>query len=79
VAAGWTEIELLLPQAIFVDVEAALEGAHRTESCMAEERWADAWGPAGIAYHRRMAMTADNTPVSGEAVRLRPAPLRRPS
>jgi len=34
-----------------VDVEAALEGAHRAESCIAEERWAQAWGPAGIAYH----------------------------
>jgi DNA-binding SARP family transcriptional activator len=44
---GRTEIELLLPQATFVDVEAALEGAHRAESCIAEGRWAQAWGPAG--------------------------------
>jgi DNA-binding SARP family transcriptional activator len=35
----------------FVDVEAALEGAHRAESAIAEGRWAQAWGPAGIAYH----------------------------
>lgn len=48
---GRTEIELLLPQESFVDVEAALEGAHRAESCIAEGRWAQAWGPAGIAYH----------------------------
>jgi DNA-binding SARP family transcriptional activator len=48
---GRTELELLLPQATFVDVEAALEGAHRAESCIAEGRWAQAWGPAGIAYH----------------------------
>lgn len=48
---GRTEIELLLPPAIFVDVEAALEGAHRAESAIAEGRWAQAWGPAGIAYH----------------------------
>jgi SARP family transcriptional regulator, regulator of embCAB operon len=48
---GRTEIELSLPPATFVDVEAALEGAHRAESCIAEERWAEAWGPAGIAYH----------------------------
>jgi SARP family transcriptional regulator, regulator of embCAB operon len=48
---GRTEIELLLPLATFVDVEAALEGAHRAESCIADERWAQAWGPAGIAYH----------------------------
>ena len=48
---GRAEIELLLPPATFVDVEAALEGAHRAESAIAEERWAQAWGPAGIAYH----------------------------
>jgi DNA-binding SARP family transcriptional activator len=48
---GRTQIELLLPPATFVDVEAALEGAHRAESCIAEGRWAQAWGPAGIAYH----------------------------
>jgi SARP family transcriptional regulator, regulator of embCAB operon len=34
---GRTEIELLLPPVIFVDI--------------AEGRWAQAWGPAGIAYH----------------------------
>ncbi len=34
-----------------VDVEAALEGAHRAESAIAEGRRAQAWGPAGIAYH----------------------------
>ena len=48
---GRAEIELLLPPAIFVDAEAALEGAHRAESAIAEGRWAQAWGPAGIAYH----------------------------
>jgi hypothetical protein len=48
---GRTQIGLLIPRATFVDVEAALEGAHRAESCIAEGRWAQAWGPAGIAYH----------------------------
>ena len=48
---GRTGIELLLPPATFVDAEAALEGAHRAESAIAEGRWAQAWGPAGIAYH----------------------------
>jgi DNA-binding SARP family transcriptional activator len=48
---GRTEIELMLPPATFVDVEAALEGAHRAESAIAQGRWAQAWGPAGIAYH----------------------------
>jgi DNA-binding SARP family transcriptional activator len=49
--SGRTEVELLLPRETFVDVEAAMEGAHRAESCIAEGRWAAAWGPAGIAYH----------------------------
>src|SRR4029453_863519 len=48
---GRAEIELPLPRATFVDVEAALGGAPRAESCIAEGRWAQAWGPAGIAYH----------------------------
>jgi SARP family transcriptional regulator, regulator of embCAB operon len=48
---GRTELELVLPPATFVDVEAALEGAHRAESAIAEGQWAQAWGPAGIAYH----------------------------
>src|SRR5215468_7036273 len=48
---GRAEIELLLPSATFVDVEAALEGAHRAESAIAQGQWAQAWGPAGIAYH----------------------------
>ena len=48
---GRAEVELLLPQETFIDVEAALEGAHRAESCVAEGRWASAWGPGGIAYH----------------------------
>src|SRR2546423_14659086 len=43
---GRTELELLLPQTTFVDVEAALEGAHRAEACIATGRWAQAWGPA---------------------------------
>jgi DNA-binding SARP family transcriptional activator len=48
---GRTQIELVLPPAAFVDVEAALEGAHRAESAIAQGQWAQAWGPAGIAYH----------------------------
>ena len=48
---GRTEVELLLPPVAFVDVEAALESAHRAETCIAEGRWAQAWGPAGVAYH----------------------------
>jgi DNA-binding SARP family transcriptional activator len=48
---GRAAVELLLPPDTFVDVEAALEGAHRAESAIAEGRWVQGWGPAGIAYH----------------------------
>jgi SARP family transcriptional regulator, regulator of embCAB operon len=49
--AGRSEIELLLSPGTFVDVEAALEAAHRAESHIANGEWAEAWGPAGVAYH----------------------------
>jgi SARP family transcriptional regulator, regulator of embCAB operon len=51
VLAGRSEIELVLPTDAFVDVEAALEGLHRAESHVAHGEWAEAWGPAGVAYH----------------------------
>jgi DNA-binding SARP family transcriptional activator len=49
--SGRARIELVLPSAAFVDVEAALDGLHRAESHIAAGEWAEAWGPAGIAYH----------------------------
>jgi SARP family transcriptional regulator, regulator of embCAB operon len=49
--SGRSQIELVLPPHAFVDVEAALEGLHRAESHVAAGEWAEAWGPAGIAYH----------------------------
>jgi DNA-binding SARP family transcriptional activator len=48
---GRSEIELVLARDAFVDVEAAREGLHRAEYHVANEEWAEAWGPAGIAYH----------------------------
>jgi SARP family transcriptional regulator, regulator of embCAB operon len=51
VLIGRSEIELVLPPAAFVDVDAALEAAHRAESHVANGEWADAWGPSGVAYH----------------------------
>jgi DNA-binding SARP family transcriptional activator len=48
---GRSEIELVLPRDAFIDVEAALEGLHRAEYHVAKGEWAEAWGPAGIAYH----------------------------
>jgi SARP family transcriptional regulator, regulator of embCAB operon len=49
--SGRSQIELVLPSDAFVDVEAALEALHRAESHVAASEWAEAWGPAGIAYH----------------------------
>jgi SARP family transcriptional regulator, regulator of embCAB operon len=51
VLAGRSELELVLPPDAFVDVEAALDAVHRAESHVASREWADAWGPAGVAYH----------------------------
>src|SRR6266704_2607257 len=52
----WTKARIQLCGRFVADidgarVEDALEGAHRAESCIAQGRWADAWGPAGVAYH----------------------------
>jgi len=49
--AGRSEVELVLPPDAFVDVEAALRAVHRAESHVASSEWAEAWGPAGVAYH----------------------------
>jgi SARP family transcriptional regulator, regulator of embCAB operon len=49
--AGRSEIELVLPPGAFVDVEAALEASHRADAHIAKGEWAEAWGPAGVAYH----------------------------
>lgn len=49
--AGRSEIELVLPRDVFVDVEAAFEALHRAESHIAGGEWAEAWGPSGVAYH----------------------------
>jgi DNA-binding SARP family transcriptional activator len=48
---GRSEIELALSPDAFVDVEAAFEALHRAESHVAAGEWAEAWGPAGVAYH----------------------------
>ena len=47
---GRTQLELVLPQDAFVDVEAASDALHRAESHAAREEWASAWGPASLAY-----------------------------
>ena len=49
--AGRSEIDVVLPQDAFIDVEAALEALHRAESHVAQGQWVEAWGPSGVAYH----------------------------
>jgi DNA-binding SARP family transcriptional activator len=51
VLTGRSEIDLVLARDAFVDVEAAFEGIHRAETHVARGEWAEAWGPAGVAYH----------------------------
>jgi DNA-binding SARP family transcriptional activator len=46
---GRAQIELVLPERAFVDVEAALEALHRAESHVAKGEWAEAWGPSTVA------------------------------
>src|SRR5919197_2051223 len=62
--AGRSEIELVLPLDPFVDVEAAREALHRAESHVAAGEWAEAWGPAGVAYHvaRRPLLQGEDRP-----------------
>ena len=51
VLTGRSEVELVLARDAFVDIEAAFEGIHRAETHVARAEWAEAWGPAGVAYH----------------------------
>lgn len=51
VLTGRGQVELVLSAHAFVDVEAALDALHRAESHVANEEWAEAWGPSGVAYH----------------------------
>jgi DNA-binding SARP family transcriptional activator len=62
--AARSEIELVLSPDAFVDVEAALAGLHRAESHVARGEWAEAWGPAGIAYHvaNRLLLQGEDRP-----------------
>ena len=62
--AGRTELDLVLPRDAFVDVEAAREALHRAESHVSARQWADAWGPAGVAYHvaRRPLLQSEDRP-----------------
>src|SRR5215203_2405361 len=62
--AGRAQLELVLPRDAFVDVEAAREALHRAESHVAAGKWAESWGPAGVAYHvaRRPLLQGEDRP-----------------
>jgi SARP family transcriptional regulator, regulator of embCAB operon len=62
--AGRAQIELVLPDDAFVDLEAAREALHRAESHVAAGEWAESWGPAGVAYHvaRRPLLQGEDRP-----------------
>jgi DNA-binding SARP family transcriptional activator len=48
--AGRAQLELVLPEDAFIDLETALDALHRTEAHIAKGEWAAAWGPASLAY-----------------------------
>ena len=48
---GKSELRLSLPAGAWIDVEAAVEGAHRAEAAIEARDWMKAYVQAGIAYH----------------------------
>jgi SARP family transcriptional regulator, regulator of embCAB operon len=48
--AGRSQLELMLPEDAFIDLETALDALHRAETHVAKGEWAAAWGPASLAY-----------------------------
>lgn len=48
---GRRDVQLVLPEGSWVDLEAASEGLHRAESAVARGDWSGAWGPGRVAQH----------------------------
>jgi len=48
---GRGEVRLVLPDAAWIDVEAAAEGLHRAESAVAQRDYTGAWAPGRVAQH----------------------------
>jgi DNA-binding SARP family transcriptional activator len=65
---GRGEVRLALPGDAWVDVEAAAEGLHRSESAMARGDFAAAWSPARVAQHIavREFLAGEDSPWIGE-------------
>jgi DNA-binding SARP family transcriptional activator len=45
------ELRLVLPDDVFIDLEAAAEAIHRAESAVRRQDWAEVWAPARVALH----------------------------
>src|SRR4051794_4144732 len=45
------EVRLVLPDDVFIDLEAASEAIHRAESAVRRQDWIEVWAPARIALH----------------------------
>ena len=48
---GRGEVRLVLPDAAWIDVEAAAEGLHRAESAVAQGDYTGAWAAGRVAQH----------------------------
>ncbi len=48
---GRGELRLVLPEPVWIDLEAAREAIHRAESCIARRDCVSTWGPARVALH----------------------------
>jgi SARP family transcriptional regulator, regulator of embCAB operon len=48
---GRSALQLRLPPAAWVDIEAASDGLHRAESAVARGDWTGAWGPGRVSQH----------------------------
>jgi DNA-binding SARP family transcriptional activator len=45
------EVRLVLPDDVFIDLEAASEAIHRAESAVRRQDWVEVWAPARVTLH----------------------------
>jgi DNA-binding SARP family transcriptional activator len=68
VLGGRGEVQLLLPQDAWIDLEAAEEAIHRAEAAVAQQDWARGWGPSLVALFtaRRGFLAGEDLPWAQE-------------